>query len=75
MVWSGILFHTMAYFYVLYRYVFSERRLIRPVEINQYDITMATPYDFTIGNDVAKDVHYEITIGNDVARESIMMSQ
>ncbi len=45
------LFHTMAYFYVLYRYVISEWRSIRPVKINQYDITMTTHYDITMGND------------------------
>ncbi len=52
---------TMAYFYVIYSYVISEWRSIRPVEINQYDITMS--------NDVARDVHCEITMGNDVARD------
>ncbi len=30
-------------------YVISEWRLTRPVEINQYDITMATHYDITMG--------------------------
>ncbi len=39
-----------------------------PVEINQYDITMAT-HDITMGNDVARDAHCEITMGNDVARD------
>ncbi len=39
----------------------SEWRSIRPVEINQNDITM--------GNDVARDAHCEITMGNDVARD------
>ncbi len=38
------------------------------VEINQYDITMATHYDITVGNDVM-DSHCEITMGNDVARD------
>ncbi len=47
----------------------SEWRSIRPVEINQYDITMATRYDITMGSDVAKDGHCEITMGNDVARD------
>ncbi len=37
----------MACFYVIYKYVFSEWRSIRPVEINQYDITMSTHYDIT----------------------------
>ncbi len=37
--------------------------------INQYDITMATHYDITIGNDIGSDAHCEITIGNDVARD------
>ncbi len=59
----------MAYFYVIYRYVFSEWRSIRAVEINQYDITMATHYDITMGNDVARDAHFEITMGNGVARD------
>ncbi len=48
-----ILFHTMACFYVIHRYVFSEWRSIRPVEINQYDTTMITHYNITMGNDVA----------------------
>ncbi len=61
------LFHTMTCFYVIYRYVFSEWRSIRPVENNQYNITMATHYDMTMGNDVAKDAHREITMGNYVA--------
>ncbi len=41
---------------------------IRPVEINQNDITMVTHYDITIGNDIARDAHCEITMGNDVTR-------
>ncbi len=45
----------------------SEWRSIRPVEINQYDITIATYYDMTMGNDVARDAHCEI--GNDVAMD------
>ncbi len=46
-----LLFHTIACFYVIYRYhVFSEWRSIRPVKINEYDIIMATHYDITIGN-------------------------
>ncbi len=57
----------MACFYVIYKYAFSEWRSIRLVEINQYDIIMATHYDITMGNDIAKDAHYEITMGNDVA--------
>ncbi len=44
----------MAYFYVIYRYVFSEWRSVRPVEINQYEIIMATHYDITMGNDVTR---------------------
>ncbi len=59
----------MAYFYVIYRDMFSEWRSIRPVEINQYDITMATHYDITKGNDIARDAHFEITMDNDVARD------
>ncbi len=54
---------------MIHRYVISEWRSIRPVEINQYDITMATHYDITIGNEVARDVHCEITMGNDIARD------
>ncbi len=52
----------MAYFYVVYKYVISEWRSIRPVVINQYDITMATHYDITMGNDVARDAHCEIVV-------------
>ncbi len=33
-----------------------------PVEINQYDSTLAT-YDVTMGNNVARDTHCEITMG------------
>ncbi len=58
--------HTMFCFYVIYRYMFSEWRSIRPMEINQYDITMATHYDITMGIDIARDFHCEITMGNDV---------
>ncbi len=57
------------YFYVIYRCVISEWRSISPVEINQYDITMVTHYDITMGYDVARDVHCEITMGNDIARD------
>ncbi len=59
----------MACLYVIYRYVFSVWRSIRPVEIHQYDIKMATHYDITMGKDVARDAHYEITMGNDVGRD------
>ncbi len=49
---------------------------MRPVEINQYDITMASHYDITMGNIVTRDVHCEITMGNDIARDvSIVTSQ
>ncbi len=51
----------MALFYVIYRYVISEWRSIRSVEINHYDITM--------GNDVARGVYCEITMGNCIARD------
>ncbi len=54
---------------MIYRYVFSEWRSIRPVDINQYDITMATHYDITMGNDIARDSHCEITMGNDAASD------
>ncbi len=30
---------------------------------------MATHYDITMGNDIARDAHCEITMGNDVARD------
>ncbi len=53
---------------MIYRYVISEWRSIRQEEINQYDIIMATHYDITMGNDVARDVHCEIKMGNDIAR-------
>ncbi len=46
----------------------SEWRSIRPVVINQYDITVATHY-ITMGDDVARDVHCEITMGNYVVRD------
>ncbi len=39
-----------------------------PVEINQYDITMATHYDITMDNNV-RDTHCEFTMGNDVTRD------
>ncbi len=55
----------MACFYVIYRYVFSKWRSIRPVEINQYDVRMSTHhYDNTMGNDNTRDVHCDN--GNDV---------
>ncbi len=54
---------------MIYRYVISEWRSTRPVEINQYDITMASHYDITMSNDIARDAHCEITIGNDIARD------
>ncbi len=42
-----------------------------PVEINQYDITMATHFDIPMGNDIASDVarniHCDVTITNDIA--------
>ncbi len=49
--------------------VFSEWRSFKPVEINQYDITMATHYDITMGYNSVRDAHCEITMGNDVARD------
>ncbi len=39
-------------------------------EINQYNITMATHYDITMGSDITRDAHCEITMGNDVARDA-----
>ncbi len=59
----------MFLFNVIYRYVFSECRLIRPVEINQYNITMAPYYDITMGNGIVRDTHCEITMGNYVDRD------
>ncbi len=49
--------------------MFSEWRSIRSVEINQYNITMATHYDITMGNDIARNADCDITMGNDVARD------
>ncbi len=43
----------------------SEWRSIRPVEINQYDITIAI--EITMCNDFARDIHCDITMSNDVA--------
>ncbi len=40
------------------------------MEINQYEIIMATHYDMTMGNDVGRDATFEITMGNDVARDT-----
>ncbi len=37
------------------------------MEINQYDITMVTHYDITMGNDVARDIHCDVTMSNDIA--------
>ncbi len=70
-----LFFHNMVWFYVIYRYVISEWISIRPVEINQYDITMATHYDITIGNDIAKDVHCKIAMVMMLLGTSIVMSQ
>ncbi len=53
-------------FYVIYRCVISEWRSISPMEINQYDITLTTHYDITMGNDVARDIHCDVTMSNDV---------
>ncbi len=52
---------------MIYRYVFSEWRSIRPVEINQYDITMATHYDITMGDGITRDIHCDVTMSNDIA--------
>ncbi len=49
--------------------MFSEKKTIRPVEISQYDIRMATHYDITMGNDIDRDTHCEIKMGNDSARD------
>ncbi len=39
------------------------------MEINQYDITMATHYDTTMDNHIARNAHCEIAMGNDVASD------
>ncbi len=63
---------------MIYRYVFSEWRSIRPMQISQYDITMVTHYDIIMaknidrdahfeGNDMASDIHCDVTMSNDVA--------
>ncbi len=54
---------------MIYIHVFSGWRSIRLVEINQYDTTMTTHYDITMGNDIASDAHCEITMSRDVARD------
>ncbi len=64
----------MALFYVIYRYVISIWRSIRPVEINQYDITMGPHYDITL-DDVARDAHCEITMVIILLGTSIVMLQ
>ncbi len=40
---------------------------INQYDINQYDITIATHYDITIGNDVARDIHCDVKMSNDIA--------
>ncbi len=45
------------------------------MEIHQYDITMVTHFDITMGNDIAIEANCEFTMGNNVAKESIMTSQ
>ncbi len=57
----------MANIYVIYRYVISEWRSIKPVEINQCDITKATPNDITMGNNIARDMHCDVTMSYDIA--------
>ncbi len=52
---------------MIYRYVFSKWRSIRLVEINQYDITIATHYDITMGNDIVRDIHYDVAMSNVIA--------
>ncbi len=54
---------------MIYRFVISEWRSIKPVKINQYDITMSTNYGITMGNDLASGVQCEITMDNDIARD------
>ncbi len=56
----------MACFYVIYRYVISKWRSNRPLEINQYDITIANHYDITMGNDITKDGYCNVTMSNDI---------
>ncbi len=37
------------------------------MEINQYDITMATHYDITMGNNIVRDIHCNVTMSDDIA--------
>ncbi len=54
-------------FDAIYRYVFFKWRLIGPVEDNQYEITMATHCEITMGNDIAGDINCDVTMRNDIA--------
>ncbi len=44
-----------------------------PVEINQYDITMAIHYDITMYNDVARIPIVNITMGNNYVASDVAM--
>ncbi len=46
-----------------------QRESIRPVEINQYHITMATHYDITMGKDATRDAHCEYRMSSYLARD------
>ncbi len=52
---------------MMYRYVISKWKSIRPMEINQCDFTMATHYDITMVNDIAWNIHCYVTMHNDIA--------
>ncbi len=54
-------------YYGLFLCDIQEWRSIRLIEINQYDITMATHYDITMGNNVARHIYCDVTMSNDVA--------
>ncbi len=71
------LLHTISWFYVIYRYVISKWRSIRPVEINQHDITMATDYDITMDNDIASYVKSQwvmMLLGTSIVKSQWVMT-
>ncbi len=39
------------------------------MEINQYDITIVTQFDITMGNDIARYAHCKITMCNNIAKD------
>ncbi len=52
--------------HILFPTISDIQACVLQIEINQYSITMATHYDITMGNDVARDIHCDVTISNDV---------